>query len=129
MNAPATEPSSVVPDGSRADAPPPRVAMPYPLPLARRRPALRAERSTLAGHVTPKLRGWFHAGAFPLAMLGGLALVIISPTIESRIAAAIFAITGMLLFGTSAVYHRGRWRTRARLILRRLDHANIFLIT
>ena len=61
-------------------------------------------------------------------MIGGLALVIISPTIESRIAAAIFAVTGML-FGTSAVYHRGRWRTRVRLVLRRLDHANIFLIT
>ncbi|RAE29234.1 hemolysin III family protein, partial [Burkholderia multivorans] len=45
------------------------------------------------------------------------------------LAASIFAVTGMLLFGTSAVYHRGRWRTKARLILRRLDHANIFLIT
>lgn len=97
--------------------------------IARRRSALRRELDKLAGQVKPKLRGWFHAAAFPLAILGGLALVIISPTIESRLAAAIFAITGMLLFGTSAIYHRGRWRTRARLILRRLDHANIFLIT
>src|SRR5699024_958387 len=129
MNAPATEPSSVVPDGSRADAPPPRVDMPYPLHIARRRSALRAELTKLAGHVKPKLRGWFHAGAFPLAMLGGPALVSSPPTIESRAGAAIFAITGTLLSGTSAVYHRGRWRTRARLILRRLDHANIFLIT
>src|SRR5699024_1714695 len=123
MNAPATEPSSVVPDASHAAGPPPRLGMPYPLHIARRRSPLRAALTKLAGHVKPTLRGWFHAGAFPLAMLGGLALVIISPTIESRIAAAIFAITGMLLFGTSAVYHRGRWRTRARLILRRLDHA------
>ena len=97
--------------------------------IARRRSALRSELDKLAGQVKPKLRGWFHAAAFPLAILGGLALVIISPTIESRLAAAIFAITGMMLFGTSAIYHRGRWRTRARLILRRLDHANIFLIT
>ncbi|WP_309132508.1 hemolysin III family protein [Brevibacterium sp.] len=97
--------------------------------IARRRSALRQELSKLAGQVKPKLRGWFHAGAFPLALFGGLALVIISPTIGSRLAAAVFAITGMLLFGTSAVYHRGRWRTRVRLILRRLDHANIFLIT
>ncbi|RAC11064.1 hemolysin III family protein, partial [Burkholderia multivorans] len=100
----------------------------YPLRVARRRSALRSELGRLAGQVKPKLRGWFHAGAFPLAMIGGFALFIISPTIESRLAASIFAVTGMLLFGTSAVYHRGRWRTKARLILRRLDHANIFLI-
>lgn len=97
--------------------------------VARRRMALRRELGKLAGQVKPKLRGWFHAGAFPVAMLGGFALVIVSPTIESRLAAAIFAVTGMLLFGTSAVYHRGHWRTRARLVLRRLDHSNIFLIT
>ncbi|WP_025778095.1 PAQR family membrane homeostasis protein TrhA [Brevibacterium sp. VCM10] len=131
MNASLTDSSPVVPDGSGpvgsagADAAPPADDH----RIARRRSALRAELTKLAGQVKPKLRGWFHAGAFPLAMLGGLALVIISPTIESRIAAAVFAVTGMLLFGTSAVYHRGRWRTRVRLVLRRLDHANIFLIT
>ncbi|WP_320109156.1 PAQR family membrane homeostasis protein TrhA [Brevibacterium sp. JSBI002] len=131
MNASPTDSSRVVPDGSGqvgsagADDDPPADDH----RIARRRSALRAELTKLAGQVKPKLRGWFHAGAFPLAMLGGLALVIISPTIESRIAAAIFAVTGMLLFGTSAVYHRGRWRTRVRLVLRRLDHANIFLIT
>ncbi len=32
------------------------------------------------------------------------------------------------LFGTSAVYHRGRWSTPARTWLRRLDHSNIFLV-
>lgn len=77
----------------------------------------------------PSWRGWIHAGAFPLAVVGGLAAVILCPTVLSRLAAAIFAITGMLLFGTSAVYHRGLWRTRVRILLRRLDHANIFLIT
>ncbi|MDN5806258.1 MAG: hemolysin III family protein [Brevibacterium sp.] len=131
MNAPATEPSSPGSKRQRSagSTPPAESRSGYPIHIARRRSALRRELDKLAGQVKPKLRGWFHAGAFPLAMFGGLALVIISPTIESRIAAAIFAITGMLLFGTSAVYHRGRWRTRARLILRRLDHANIFLIT
>ncbi|WP_231446725.1 PAQR family membrane homeostasis protein TrhA [Brevibacterium zhoupengii] len=131
MNTPVTEPSSSGSDEQRTvDSTPAAQSRPgYPEHIARRRSALRRELGKLAGQVKPKLRGWFHAAAFPLAMLGGLALVIISPTIESRIAASIFAITGMLLFGTSAVYHRGRWRSRARLILRRLDHANIFLIT
>ncbi|MGO3180902.1 MAG: PAQR family membrane homeostasis protein TrhA, partial [Brevibacterium linens] len=92
MNASLTDSSPVVPDGSGpvgsagADDSPPADDH----RIARRRSALRAELTKLAGQVKPKLRGWFHAGAFPLAMLGGLALVIISPTIESRIAAAVF---------------------------------------
>ncbi|MGJ7540772.1 PAQR family membrane homeostasis protein TrhA [Brevibacterium luteolum] len=100
----------------------------YRLALSRRGRALRHELGKLAGQVRPSWRGWIHAGAFPLAVLGGLTLVIISPTIVSRLGGAIFALTGMMLFGTSAVYHRGRWRMRIRLILRRIDHANIFLI-
>jgi hemolysin III len=33
-----------------------------------------------------------------------------------------------MLFGTSAVYHRGTWSPRVQGVLKRLDHANIFLI-
>ncbi|WP_349828664.1 PAQR family membrane homeostasis protein TrhA [Brevibacterium litoralis] len=94
----------------------------------RRERALRAELAKLAGQIRPSWRGWIHAGAFPLAVIGGLALVIVSPTIPSRLAAAVFALTGMALFGTSAVYHRGSWRARIKLLLRRFDHSNIFLI-
>lgn len=34
----------------------------------------------------------------------------------------------LLLFGTSAVYHRGVWGPRGEAVLRLLDHTNIFLI-
>lgn len=95
---------------------------------SRRERALRAELAKLAGQIKPSWRGWIHAGAFPLAVIGGLALVIVSPTIASRLAAAVFTLTGMTLFGMSAVYHRGSWRARIKLLLRRIDHANIFLI-
>ncbi|GAA4285163.1 hemolysin III family protein [Brevibacterium daeguense] len=95
---------------------------------SRRGRALRLELSRLAGQLKPTWRGWIHAGAFPLAVVGGLALIILAPTIASRLAAAVFTLTGMMLFGTSAIYHRGRWRTKVRLLLRRIDHANIFLI-
>ena len=40
----------------------------------------------------------------------------------------IFALTAALLFGVSALYHRGHWSQRGRTVLRRLDHASIFLI-
>ena len=41
---------------------------------------------------------------------------------------AVFAVSAALLFGVSALYHRGHWGPRAHGVLKRLDHANIFLI-
>lgn len=78
--------------------------------------------------VRPRLRGWLHAGAFPLVILAGLGLVAATPTLRGRVGMAVFVATASLLFGTSALYHRGRWRAGAHKVLRRLDHANIFLI-
>ncbi len=102
------------------------------LPKAPRKPAprgsLRYEIVRISRRITPRWRGWIHLGAFPLAVIGGLSLVIVAPTIVSRLAAAIFALTGMMLFGTSAAYHRARWPKAIRTLLRRADHSNIFLI-
>jgi hemolysin III len=76
----------------------------------------------------PLLRGWLHLGAAPIALIAGMALIVFAPTLPGRVSAAIFTLTAVLLFGTSAVYHRGNWSPKTRDILRRLDHANIFLI-
>lgn len=76
----------------------------------------------------PLLRGWLHVGAAPIVLIAGLALVVFAPTIAGRASTAIFTLTAVLMFGTSAVYHRGDWSPRALAVLRRLDHANIFLI-
>jgi hemolysin III len=78
--------------------------------------------------VKPKLRGWLHAGTTPLALAAGIVLIALAPTQKSRMSATVFAITAFLLFGTSAIYHRGRWSPRVRMLLKRLDHSNIFLI-
>jgi len=78
--------------------------------------------------VKPKLRGWIHAGIFPLVLAAGIVLVSLAPSGKPRIGAIIFAITAALLFGTSAVYHRGTWSPRLLGLLKRWDHANIFLI-
>lgn len=74
------------------------------------------------------MRGWLHLGAAPIALVAGMALVVFSPTLAGRVSAAIFTLTAVLLFGTSAVYHRGNWSPKTRAVLRRMDHANIFLI-
>jgi hemolysin III len=76
----------------------------------------------------PLLRGWLHLGAAPVAFVAGLALVAFAPTLAGRVTSAIFTITAVMLFGTSAVYHRGNWSPTTKAVLRRMDHANIFLI-
>ncbi len=76
----------------------------------------------------PLLRGWLHLGAAPIALVAGMVLVVFAPTQSGRISAAIFTLTAVLLFGTSAVYHRGNWSPQTKAVLRRMDHANIFLI-
>ena len=77
--------------------------------------------------VKPKLRGWLHAGMAPLATAGGIVLVALAPDRGSRIAAAIYLAASLLLFGTSAIYHRFTWGPRGEAILRRMDHANIYV--
>ncbi|MFC8504625.1 hemolysin III family protein [Pedococcus sp. NPDC057267] len=78
--------------------------------------------------VKPRLRGWLHAGMVPLAVAAGIVLIALAPTTPARIAATVFSVTAWLLFGTSAVYHRGNWSPRVAAVLKRMDHSNIFLI-
>lgn len=76
----------------------------------------------------PLLRGWIHAGFAPVAFIAGIVLIVLSGGGIVGIGCAIFALTGVLLFGISGIYHRGFWSARARMLLKRLDHANITLL-
>lgn len=76
----------------------------------------------------PRLRGWLHAVMFPISVIAGIVLVMQAETPEAQISAAIFATTAALLFGTSALFHRGSWSPRVKGLLRRMDHSNIYLI-
>ena len=78
--------------------------------------------------IKPKLRGWLHAGMWPVLQLAGLALLVAAPTVAGRAGVAVYLVGASVLFGTSAVYHRGTWSDRVGGVLRRLDHANIFLV-
>ena len=48
----------------------------------------------------------------PLALVMGIVLVVLASTTEAKVSAAVFGGTAVLLFGTSAVYHRGTWSPR-----------------
>jgi len=83
-----------------------------------------------AAWVKPRLRGWIHAVTAPLALAAAVVLVVLADTTGDKVACAVFGLTAVMLFGTSAVYHlgTGTWSPRTAALLRRLDHANIFLI-
>jgi hemolysin III len=78
----------------------------------------------------PRLRGLLHAYAFFVALVCGIVLVSLAafrPGIESLISTAIYSLTVCGLFGISALYHRRVWSERGYQIMRRLDHAMIFI--
>ncbi|MFJ3715356.1 hemolysin III family protein [Streptomyces sp. NPDC090057] len=78
--------------------------------------------------IKPKLRGWFHAGMVPAALIAGVVLICLAGTQQAVLACAVYSVTAWMLFATSAIYHRGTWGPLGEALLRRLDHANIFLI-
>jgi hemolysin III len=76
----------------------------------------------------PRLRGVSHQYAFFASLLLGAALVVGASGAAERTSAVVFATALATMFGVSALYHRITWRPRARLWMRRLDHAAIYLL-
>lgn len=78
--------------------------------------------------IRPTWRGWIHAGTFPVTIAAGIVLIVLAHGAPAKWASAVFMLTSMLLFGNSALYHRFDWRPRMKVLLKRIDHANIFLL-
>lgn len=76
----------------------------------------------------PTWRGWLHAGTTPVAIAAGIVLISLANGAEAKWASAVFALTSLLLFGNSALYHRFDWSPRVKRLLKRIDHSNIFLL-
>ena len=76
----------------------------------------------------PRLRGKLHAWAFPGAVALAVALIWSAPNGVPTLAAAVFGACVALMLGTSALYHRVLWAPKARRVMRRLDHAAIYLL-
>lgn len=76
----------------------------------------------------PSWRGWIHLVTVPVALIAGIILVVLAHGAEAKIASAVFAVSSLALFGVSATYHRFTWSERAKAILRRADHSNIFVL-
>ena len=80
-------------------------------------------------HARPLFRGYLHAGAAVVAALGGTYLVALSGGDRPRqLSMIVYGTSLTLLFAFSAVYHVHTWAPARRAILRRIDHANIFVL-
>ena len=82
----------------------------------------------VAAELKPKLRGWLHLVNAPLTLAAGIVLIVLSPTAATRLGSTIFALSALVLFTVSAVYHRGTWSPRTHAFLKRFDHSNIFVL-
>ncbi|MBX3098411.1 MAG: hemolysin III family protein [Salinibacterium sp.] len=91
-------------------------------------PLLEDEITYGTAEVKPTWRGWIHAGTFPVAIVLGIILVALADGVPAKVSTSIFFACSLLLFGTSALYHRINWNPRVKGIFKRIDHANIFLL-
>jgi len=91
-------------------------------------PLLEAAAVDAAVDIKPTWRGWIHAATFPVAIVAGVVLIIVADGAPAKWAAAVFMVTSLLLFGNSALYHRFDWSPKVKVLLKRIDHANILLL-
>lgn len=91
-------------------------------------PLLDAAAASAQVELKPSWRGWIHAVTFPVAIAGGIVLILVSEGAAATWASVVFMTTSLLLFGNSALYHRFDWGPRTRAVLKRIDHANILLL-
>jgi len=73
-------------------------------------------------------RGLIHAWSTPGIIIMNLVLIVLANGHLAEWTSAVFALCSILLFGTSALYHRGNWTDKVMGLFRRADHANIFLL-
>ncbi len=76
----------------------------------------------------PAWRGVLHSWAFFAAIPAGVLLIVLADSAAGRAAGAIYTGTLLLVFGTSASYHRLAQSFRTRRIMQRLDHSMIYLL-
>ncbi len=76
----------------------------------------------------PALRGYFHQEAFFFFLGAGCLLLAKASSSTAFLAAGIYVLGLLLLFGISAIYHRPHWEPARRKLLKRFDHSAIFVV-
>jgi len=76
----------------------------------------------------PLLRGHFHQAMFFVALGACLPLIAKCDTTLERLAATIYTIGALTLFGVSSLYHRVTWDVRGRALWKKFDHCAIYIM-
>lgn len=76
----------------------------------------------------PKLRGWLHFAGLLISLVAGPVLVLQAKSGIQIAGLTIYAVSLVILFGTSSSFHRIRWQPGPRRIMKRLDHSAIFIL-
>lgn len=76
----------------------------------------------------PALRGVLHLGTAFAATAGLVWLVLLADSAKSYVGAAVFGTSLILLYWTSAGYHRITWSPTWRRVIKRVDHSMIFVL-
>ncbi|RLV50825.1 hemolysin III family protein [Nocardioides mangrovicus] len=77
---------------------------------------------------SPRLRGWLHLYAIPLAIASEIVLIALSPSERSRVGSIVLTLAALANFVGSSAMHLGRWPPRLATVVRRFDHASIFVL-
>lgn len=85
-------------------------------------------RSPTSSIVRPHLRGVADIYAAALALPAGVALVAYARPGAITLGVFVYAASLTILLIGSAIYHRPGWSLRTAKILRKIDHANIYLL-
>lgn len=86
--------------------------------------------TTIARHLIekPRLRGHLHARSFFVSLALGVLLVVLADGSRAAAAVAVFAVSASAMLGVSGLFHRRSWGPRGFSLMRRLDHAMIYLL-
>lgn len=76
----------------------------------------------------PRFRGRLHQCTFIASIPAGLIVILLARGASGYVAASLYAASVAALFGTSALYHRGKWSPAIRLRMQQADHAMIFVL-
>jgi len=83
----------------------------------------------LIKRIREPFNGFSHLGGALTAFLGGIILLVVGWSGTSRIISMMVYLTSLVsMFTASAVYHLANVKPRIQVILRKLDHAAIFLL-
>lgn len=76
----------------------------------------------------PMLRGMSHVVGFFTAIGAGLVMIVQAAGAIQVVASIVYGLGLALALGTSALYHRIKWRPRAYRRIRNLDHSMIYVL-